>query len=190
MQRAHKKILFFRRFPFREKLSLTGFTLAEIIVVIVILSIITGITVLLLGKVLEAHFFVVENKDILDESRAAFERIINDLRQIRAPTDINIYGTEEISFRNVMGREIHLVVSGDTLLRNGKVITGDIAPGGGFRLTYWDMPGNQLVEPFLADDIWVIAVALKLEDKGRDVRLRTQVFPRNFNSEYNLWEID
>ena len=164
-----------------------GFTLAEIIIVITILSVITGLTSLILGTVLKAQTFFMANKALVDEARLAVERIIIDIRKIRSPTDIITFNVDELEFVNSEGENIHFVVSGDKLMRNGKVLTGQLKTAGAFQLTYKDSLGNQIVPPGAPDDIWFITMKLQLRNGEEEASMYTDIFPRNFSGDYVSW---
>jgi prepilin-type N-terminal cleavage/methylation domain-containing protein len=63
-----------------------GFTLIEIIVVIVILSIVSGITIKFLIDSLKIYTMTVNQKTLFDEGKLALERMCRDIRDARAIT--------------------------------------------------------------------------------------------------------
>ena len=63
-----------------------GFTLIEIIVVIVILSIVSGITIKFLIDSLKIYTMTVNQKTLYDEGKLALERMCRDIRDARSIT--------------------------------------------------------------------------------------------------------
>jgi prepilin-type N-terminal cleavage/methylation domain-containing protein len=66
-----------------------GFTLIEIIVVIVILCIVSGITIKFLTDSLQIYTKTVNQKTLLDEGKLALERMCRDIRDARSITSIS-----------------------------------------------------------------------------------------------------
>ncbi len=63
-----------------------GFTLIEIVVVIVILSIVSGITIKFLIDSLKIYTMAVNQKTLFDEGKLAMERMCRDIRDSRSIT--------------------------------------------------------------------------------------------------------
>lgn len=66
-----------------------GFTLIEIIVVIVILCIVSGITIKFLTDSLQIYTKTVNQKTLLEEGKLALERMCRDIRDARSITSIS-----------------------------------------------------------------------------------------------------
>jgi prepilin-type N-terminal cleavage/methylation domain-containing protein len=66
--------------------SQRGFTLIEIIVVIVVLSIVSGITIKFLTDSLRIYTMTVNQKTLFDEGKLALERMCRDIRDARTIT--------------------------------------------------------------------------------------------------------
>lgn len=63
-----------------------GFTLIEIVVVIVILSIVSAITIYFLVNSLKVYTLTVNQKTLFDEGKLALERMCRDIRDARSIT--------------------------------------------------------------------------------------------------------
>ncbi len=63
-----------------------GFTLIEIVVVIVILAIVSGITVYFVVNSLKVYAMTVRQKELLDEGKLALERMVRDIRDAKSIT--------------------------------------------------------------------------------------------------------
>jgi len=70
----------------RERVGGKGFTLIEIIIVIVILSIVSGITIKFLIDSLKIYTMTVNQKTLFDEGKLALERMCRDIRDARSIT--------------------------------------------------------------------------------------------------------
>jgi prepilin-type N-terminal cleavage/methylation domain-containing protein len=68
------------------KNSTKGFTLIEIVIVIVILSIVSAITIKFLVDSLRIYTMTVNQKTLFDEGKLALERMCRDIRDARAIT--------------------------------------------------------------------------------------------------------
>src|SRR5512136_521847 len=64
----------------REDENTKGFTLVEVMVVIIILSIVSTITLFFLVNSLRIYTMTVNQKTLLDEGKLALERMCRDLR--------------------------------------------------------------------------------------------------------------
>ena len=67
-----------------SKNSSKGFTLIEIIIVIVVLSIVSAITIKFLTDSLRVYTMTVNQKTLFDEGKLALERMCRDIRDGRS----------------------------------------------------------------------------------------------------------
>lgn len=100
-----------------------GFTLIEIIIVIVILSIISAIGIKFVVDSLRIYTMTVNQKTLFDEGKLALERICRDIRDARAMaepdvgetvSDVRITRTNGTA-QDEAGEAIRFVLSGTTL---------------------------------------------------------------------------
>ncbi len=63
-----------------------GFTLIEIVIVIVILSMVSGITVYFVVNSLKVYAMSARQKELLDEGKLALERMVRDIRDAKSIT--------------------------------------------------------------------------------------------------------
>jgi prepilin-type N-terminal cleavage/methylation domain-containing protein len=68
--------------------SSKGFTLIEMIIVIVILSIVSAITIYFLINSLKVYTMTVNQKTLFDEGKLALERMCRDIRDARSITSV------------------------------------------------------------------------------------------------------
>jgi prepilin-type N-terminal cleavage/methylation domain-containing protein len=176
--------------PIRESLgSLTartleprpkGFTLIEIIVVIVILSIASVITIKFLVDGMRIYTMTVNQKTLFDEGKLALERMCRDIRDANtiiaitassvAFTRTNATGTGQ----DGAGENIRFDLSGTTL-RKAKGVSGVDGSGG----TPYTMANN--VTAFTvanATNEIQLTITLSLTT-GENVTLQTRGYPKN-----------
>ncbi len=94
-----------------------GFTLAEMIVVIIIVGIIFAVGAMLVGRSFENFTLSRDATDIEGQARVALERIGRELREVRgksSSTDLDIGTANEITFRDVSGTQIRFYRDGAT----------------------------------------------------------------------------
>jgi len=175
-----------------------GFTLIEIIIVIVILSIVSAITIKFLVDSLRIYAMTVNQKTLFDEGKLALERICRDLRDARTLTTPAAGGSGSTlrftrnnnTAQDFAGEDIRFIWSGTpgTALQKRKsqpsVTLVDLASNvSAFRVTRGATGVNELT----------IDLTLSLAS-GEQVTLRTKVYPKNLptNTTYknfkNYWE--
>ncbi len=157
--------------------SQKGFTLIEIIIVIVILSIAAGITIKFLIDGMQIYTMTVNQKTLFDEGKLALERMSRDIRDASsiigttassiAFTRTNATGTGQDS----AGERIRFDLSGTTL-RKAKGV--DAAGNGGTPYTMADNVGAFTVTN--ATDEIQLQLTLQLTS-GENVTLRRKMQP-------------
>jgi prepilin-type N-terminal cleavage/methylation domain-containing protein len=156
-----------------------GFTLVEIIVVIVILSIVSAITIKFLIDSLKIYTMTVNQKTLLDEGKLALERMCRDIRDA---SDLIVTTASSIAFTRThatgtgqdgAGERIKFDLSGTTLRK----IKGVDASGNGG--TPYTMASN--VSTFTVSNVTdEIQLQLTLQlTSGENVTLQTKVYPKN-----------
>lgn len=170
--------------------SKKGFSLIEFIIVIAILSIISGIVGMMLVEGSRSYLFVRTRHSVRLEGELALQRITRSVRMLdkdsiteatsTALTFTNPYNTElvgsllSITFR-LNGTKIER--SGD-----GKVSWDTLADNiSSFSITYYKSD-NTTFDPSLLSDYenirWIL-VEISATIEGETAHLRSQIFPRN-----------
>lgn len=93
------------------KNSSKGFTLIEVVIVIVILSIVSGITIKFLTDSLRIYTMTVNQKTLFDEGKLALERMCRDIRDARSIT-----GTTLTSITFVRNNATAQDIAGETII--------------------------------------------------------------------------
>lgn len=162
-----------------------GFTLAEVVIVIVVVSI---AALLFSGMFLEAvrsYQFVDAEKGMLQEARYAEERISRELRRVRGNTDVTVATARAITF---VDRDAATVgfswsgVKGDPLLYTKNGSSQTLASGvDSLAFAYWKSDGTAAA-PIVAPaptDIWRVSVHLRLAKGSQSVSAVTAAFVRS-----------
>jgi len=177
-----------------------GFTLIEIIIVIVILSIVSAITIKFLVDSLQIYTMAVNQKTLFDEGKLALERICRDLRDARTLTtpgagasgSILRFTRENNTAQDSAGEDIRFILSGTTIQKRKSVpsvllinLASDVST---FTVTRGAAATNN------ANEITIL-LTLSLAS-GENLTLQTKVYPKNlptsttYKTFKNYWEED
>ena len=156
----------------------SGFTLIEIIIVMVVLSIISVVTINFLVNSLKTYSMMVNQKTLLDEGKSALERMCRDIRDaqsISAPAAGSsgnqiIFTRTHATAQDIANETITFQLTGNTL---EKVKTSPAAISA--------MAGNvsafTVTRGATEDEIKVV-LTLAL-GSGENVTLQTKIYPKN-----------
>ena len=155
-----------------NSVSQRGFTLIEIIIVIVILAIVSGITIKLLTDSLRVYTMTVNQKNLFDEGKLALERMCRDIRDARSIT-----GTTPTSVTFVRNNATVQDIAGETIIfqwNGGTNPLEKVKAGIGY-----SMASN--VTGFVVTNATnEIQLQLTLQlTTGENVTLQTKVYPKN-----------
>ena len=170
------------------KNSSKGFTLIEIIVVIVILAIVSAITIKFLVDSLRIYTMTVNQKTLFDEGKLALERMCRDIRDARSITTPAAGGSgSTIRFRrnnattqDVVNEDIRFQLTGTTLEKDKATPNVTVALASnvtGFTVTRGRAATNNTNEITL-----VLTLSLT---SGENVMLQTKVYPKNLAKDLN-----
>ncbi len=153
-----------------------GFSLVELILVIIILSIIAAVGSRMLGNGFNAYF---SGRDLIDaewQGRYAMQRISRELREVRSATagDL-VISANQISFTDNSANVITYVLSGTTLTRNGQPLADGVS---GLAFNYIQADG--ITTAAAATDVSYISVGINISLNGSNFSLRNTLHPRNF----------
>jgi prepilin-type N-terminal cleavage/methylation domain-containing protein len=151
-----------------------GFTLIEIIVVIIILAIVSAITIKFLVDGLRIYTMTVNQKTLFDEGKLALERMCRDIRNARSIT-----GTTASSITFVRDDPTAQDVAGETIIfqRNAVVSTLE------------KVKASPVATSTMANNVTAFAVANATNEiqltlthsltSGENVKMQTKVYPKN-----------
>jgi prepilin-type N-terminal cleavage/methylation domain-containing protein len=155
-----------------------GFTLIEMVIVVVILSIVSGITIKFLIDSLRIYTMTVNQKTLLDEGRLALERMCRDIRDARTITSPAApfpssgssitFTRTNATFGDVVDENIIYRLTGSTLEK----VKGGVGYGIASNVSAFTVTRGA------ANDEIQIDLTLSLGSVER-VILRTEVYPKN-----------
>jgi len=164
--------------------SSKGFTLIEMVIVIVILSIVSGITIKFLVDSLRIYTMTINQKTLLDEGRLALERMCRDIRDARtitSPAAPFPSSGSSITFTRTNATFGDLIDENITFQRDVPTITLQKvkeSPAPGTTVTLAANVTAFTVTRGAANDEIQIDLTLSLGSVER-VILRTEVYPKN-----------
>ena len=161
-----------------------GFTLIEIIVVIVILSIVSAITIKFLVDSMRIYTMTVNQKTLYDEAKLSLERMCRDIRDAKSITTFTAGPPGSITFVRTNATAFDQGLPGNT---TGETITFQQNAGAGTLEKVKSLPSAsttkmaQYVNSFtVANATNEIQLTLTLSlTSGENVTLQTKVYPKN-----------
>lgn len=168
------------------KITYRGFTLVELIITIIILSIVAGGSAILVSKGLDAFFAGRNTIDADWQGRVAVERMSRELHNIRSTRDIIAATSSSIRFIDNMGNDISYYVVGSQLMRKSP-FNGEeriLADGVGLMLNYYRGNGAVITTPSIfpqVTDIRYIVVTVNVTYGGANFNLITGIYPWNLH---------
>jgi prepilin-type N-terminal cleavage/methylation domain-containing protein len=164
----------------------TGFTLIEIIIVIVILSIVSAITIKFLVDGLRIYTMTVNQKTLFDEGKLALERMCRDIRDAKSITGVT---ATSITFVRTNATFSDSGLPGNLV---GETITFQRNAGAS---TLEKVKASPVVTSTLASNVSAFAVTNATNEiqlqltlqlaSGENVTLQTKVYPENLAKDVN-----
>ncbi len=182
-----------------------GFTLIELIIVIVVVGVIASVFAMLIIQGIDTYGFVTIREDVLSEAELAMERMVKEIRQIQSyrnllvaqATEV-IYLADSTEFQFV---DVHNDIIGfkrseldETKLVRQKFVEPGVLEHddllaeeiSSLAFEYWGWDGidrwELLPTPLIPGDInriKRIEISIQMERQNQEVRIDTQVYPRN-----------
>jgi len=156
--------------------SACGFSLVELVTVIIILGIVASGGALIMSRGFNVYF---AGRDITRadwNGRLALERMTRDLREVRAPADITTMTATQIAYTDIFGSAVSYTRAGTTLTRNGTPLANNISA---FNLSYLQRNGQSAAAS--ASAVYYITVsAVATSYNNISVTYHNTVKPRSF----------
>lgn len=117
----------------------SGFTLIEVIIVVVIIGIIAAFSSRLLMEGVNSY---VKGKGIGNavwQARLALARMALDLRTIASPGNVSTASTSQLIFNDINANSVTYQLTGSNLTRNGQVLANGVS---NLTFSYYDKNGN------------------------------------------------
>ncbi len=169
--------------PTKHKKNEVGFTLIEIVMTIVIVSIIAGVSGMIIASGVRAYSDEQARSDVHYQARLAMERMTREIRTMRgraaAPDDIPNMAANALGFYDITGVLVEFDLSGTNLRRQQdgggwQTLATNIA---GPLFEYYDNAGN----PGAAQNaLWYVEIGLTATQGSESLQMNTRVHPRNF----------
>lgn len=152
-----------------------GFTLFEVVIVIVILSVVISIGGVLLGVGFKGGFASKNSIYSASIGRVALKRMAADINNVHNASASGLtLGTNSFTFVLSDGNSVSYYLSGTDLMRNSKVLANDISA---LSFAYYDQVFSSTAIPA---NVRCIAINLTVSYQSNTNNLVTMVCPRNF----------
>jgi prepilin-type N-terminal cleavage/methylation domain-containing protein len=156
-----------------------GFTLIEIVMTIVLISILGGLAAVIILQGVRAYSDEDSRSDIHYQTRIAVERIARESRQISDCTTINVPANPggTFSFLDInTGLTVTFSISGTDLLRNADRLASGINSA---QSSFSFLATNGTLTT-LCPAVWFIDISVTDQNGTQSLPVRTRVHPRNF----------
>jgi prepilin-type N-terminal cleavage/methylation domain-containing protein len=111
---------------YRRRLKQAGFTLIELVMVMVIMGIISVVVGKILFQTYQA-FATSQNITNADwQGFVALERMSDEIKAIRSSSDISTIAASNLVFTDINGNSVQFQLSGTNLLRNSQTLASGI----------------------------------------------------------------
>ena len=165
-----------------------GFTLIEIFIVIVILSIVSAITIYFLASSLRVYTMTINQKTLFDEGKLALERMCRDIRDANSITESS---ATSVTFTRTNATGAGQDIANETIT---------------FRLIGGNLEKVKTSIPYvIAENVSTFTVTRGADDEikmvltlslgtGENVTLQTKVYPKNltesttYKNFFNNWQ--
>jgi prepilin-type N-terminal cleavage/methylation domain-containing protein len=163
-----------------------GFTLFEIIIVIVIIGIISTIAAMIIMQGVRAYSDEQSRSDVHYQTRLAMERMAREIRMARQQSEIGtaVLGTiagnptNSFIFTDITGATITYSLTGTTLNRTvggiPSLLAYDVTP---LEFRHYN---NVNALTTSAASVWYIDITMTSTQGVESLQMRTRVHPRNF----------
>lgn len=156
----------------QHKIS-SGFTLIESLMVIILIGIIAVVSSQILSNGFSAYLTGQNITDADWQGRLSMERMEEDIRAVRSPSDISTATAGQLIFTDSSGTSITYQLSGSSLMRNSQILADGLS---GLTFSYFDKNG---VSTATLTAIRYISYTLNVTQKGVNFNLATTIYPRN-----------
>lgn len=150
-----------------------GFSLIEMVLVIVIVGIIASVGAQLMGTGFQLYFTGRDTLSVDAQARLALERMTRELRTVRPATGLTMTPATQITFTDETGTAVQYILGGGNLMRNTQVLAGGVT---GLGFVYLDRAGAVTAT---AAQVFYISVQFTVTQGEVISTYRATVSPRN-----------
>lgn len=167
-----------------------GFTLLEMVLVIILVGIVFGFGSVLLGKVFSSYSLKQDISDADWQAKVALERIARELRAVRTPTaaDLDVASTAQVRFIDTDGNGVcfYRNAGANRIMRSADgpaTACGTTSPqiladnATALAFSYWTSDGAATA---VTASVYYITVDMTVVEGVYSSSFRTNVRPRNF----------
>lgn len=157
-----------------------GFSLIELVIVMVMLGIIAAMSSLLLSQGFNAFFSSANILDANWQGQLAIQRMARDIQLIRSPADISTATASQLTFTDMNNNSISYTLSSSNLNLTKGINTQTLAVGiNSLTFTYYDQ--NGATPPATTAATRYIKIALVITQNNTNYTLTTAIYPRNLS---------
>lgn len=154
-----------------------GFTLIEIIVVIVIVGIISTIAAMIILEGAKSYTIEDARSDVQYQARLAMERMAREIRLIRSQADITTMTANNLLYTGIQGDTMRFQLVGTDIMRTQNAVTQRLASGvTALNFTYLMQDG--VTTTLVPAQVWYVGINVTFQQDS--LQVRTRVHPRNF----------
>lgn len=154
----------------------TGFTLTELIIVIILVGIIAGVVTPFIANSFSYWVITRAERDAIFGSRLALNRMVREIRQIKNVSSIGNYTATQFSYTDINNNSMDFRQSGASLYRNTDELSDKLQDPGGLEFTYLDQNGTVTATQ---GNIRMVRIQLILESGEAKVTIRSLARFRN-----------
>ncbi len=152
-----------------------GFTLVELTVVIIVLSIVSMISADIMYQAFRGTFAQYDLGSVDSQARVVLMKMTREIRSIRSNSASElILGAHSITFTDVLNNTITYSLSGTTLMRNSQPLADSVTS---LTFSYYDANHNVTGT---STEVRYITITVDMTVGGQSITLKTTIFPRNF----------
>lgn len=155
-----------------------GYTILELILVIVLIGIIAGVMARMFLWGVDIFDFISDRKDLFQSSRIGMEILVKDLHAINSTANITSASSSQLNFTNLNNQQVAFSYNNGVLSRNSNNL---IVGLDSFHFTFYDVNGDTLQTPVSTPStIWKIKFSLNATVDNKPIHLQSIVVPRRF----------
>jgi len=149
-----------------------GYTLFEVVIVIIILGVISVLAINLMSSQTEVFTRVFNDAKLLSDAKRTLEYLRRDLHGISA-NSISSMTASNLAFQKSDGSSISYVMNASTLQRNGIALADNVTSD---PFSYLDASRNSTAS---TSDLVFVRVDLQMGNLGESIQLEEIIFLRN-----------
>ncbi|MGA1865632.1 MAG: type II secretion system protein J [bacterium] len=152
-----------------------GFTLIEILITLVAMTILFGVGAQILNNALLSWNIVTLRKGMLYNSRLGMTRMLHDIRQADI-TKITTFEPTHFAFTDINNNPCDFEQVGTNLLKNGDILADSLKSTNGLQFAYLDLNGNAAG---VASAIYRVKIRLDFQNGGQILSFNSETRIRN-----------